>query len=497
MTAPLAGAGRSRWNFPATRRATLALAGWVAAAALSGCATYTARYATLRDDLASGDFDRALATLEKNASDRDRLLNLLERGAFLHYADRWSESNAAFQAAEEVAADLYTKSISQGALSLLTSDESIDYRGEAFELAMVPYYRALNYIYLGERAEAVVEARKASLLLRQHAEHDLGALGALDPERDTSPDEILKNDAFLHYFAALVYEWGGDVNDAFIAFRHAADAYHDAAGALALSTPPWLSDDLRRTGAALGFADELARLPAAFPAVFATDADSVAGGAFAAPGAGRGEVVLLLELGFVPQKHQNELNVPVLKTDRRDDRIVWARDLRGRLRPGWSAGEQKIEYWLRVAVPELVSSRPSLRGARVTAVDAGVHANALPIEDLEGRALAAFKAREGTIWLKTIARGLAKYGVKQAADQKGWLAGAMANVLGAATEKADTRAWLTLPNRICMARLRLPPGRHDLRVALLDDRGLVLREETIAGVAVKSGDRVFLSRRVF
>jgi len=432
-------------SVPPAGRLLLVLAAAAAAfGPFAGCATYTSRLATLRADL------------------------------------------------------VYTKSIPQGALSLLTSDESIDYRGEPFELAMVPYYRALNYAFLGDREGALVEARKASLLLREYVEQDLSALGELDPDRDASGDALLKNAAFLHYISALVYEWGGETNDAFIAYRNAADAYQAAAGRLALTAPPWLAADLRRTGEKLGFRDELERLPAAFPDLFASDAAGVAGGGFTD---GRlksdGEVVLLLELGFAPHKEQRELNVPILKSDRRDDRVVWARDLRGRIRPGWTAERHEIEYWLRVAVPELVSEPPEIAGARVSVAAAGVEGRALPVEDIAGRSRATFQAREGSIYLKTFVRALAKYATQQAADRKSDVAGALANILGAVTEKADTRGWLTLPGRIAMARLQLPPGRWDVRIELTDARGAVIGTEVVPGIEVEANDRRFVSRRIY
>jgi len=101
------------------------------------------------------------------------------------------------------------------------------------------------------------------------------------------------------------------------------------------------------------------------------------------------------------------------------------------------------------------------------------------------------------MWLRTIVRGLAKYGAKEQADKAGKVAGLLANLLGAATEQADTRGWLTLPNRIAMARLRLPPGRYDLRVDLLDAAGTTLRTDTIPDVIVRTADLALVSRRVF
>jgi hypothetical protein len=475
-------------------RARIVLAVLAGLLAVAGCATYSARNRSLRTDLVSGNFATALETVEQNRSGRSLLLYWLERGLLLHYADRWQESNDAFQRGEEIAADLYTKSVSQRALSLLTSDAAVDYRAEPFELAMVPYYRVLNYVYLGDREGALVEARKAGLLLRQYTEQDLGRLGELDPDRDTSSDDLLGNDAFLHYLSALLYEWDGDFNDAFIAYRNAADAWHAEAGRLQTQAPPWLGADLSRTAGRLGFTDELVQAREAFPELFPA-ADSTA--AATAPEFAGGDVVVLLELGFAPAKAQREMNLPVLKTDRRDDRVRWARDLRGRGRSDYRYDETQLDYWLRVTVPELVSSPPAVTGARVSAGVVGGHAVAVTVDDLEGRAFAAFRAQEGAMWLRTIVRGLAKYGTKEQADKAGQVAGLLANLLGAATEQADTRGWLTLPNRIAMTRLRLPPGCYDLRVDLLDASGATLRTDTIPQVTVRTDDLAIVSRRVF
>ncbi len=64
------------------------------------------------------------------------------------------------------------------------------------------------------------------------------------------------------------------------------------------------------------------------------------------------------------------------------------------------------------------------------------------------------------------------------------------------TERADTRCWLTLPDRLAVARLRLPPGRHELRVDYLDGSGLTVHSETET-VDVVDGGWVFLNRRSF
>ena len=187
----------------------------------TGCATYSDKLKNLKPQLARGEFDKALETVEKESGSKDRLLYYLERGLILHYADRFAESNEAFAAAERTADDLYTKSISEGAFSLFSNDNAISYRARPFEMAMVPYYKGLNYIYLGDREAALVEARRASLLMSKYVDATLDGLR----EQDKGDFEKIRNNPFLLYFSGMLYDWDGDLNDAFVAYRNAAVAY--------------------------------------------------------------------------------------------------------------------------------------------------------------------------------------------------------------------------------------------------------------------------------
>jgi len=467
----------------ATRVAAAFLVLLLAGSCLTGCSTYVERNRMLRDDLSGGDYEAALKVIEDGAKGHDRLLNLLERALVLHYADRWDESNDVFDEAELLAADLYTRSVSQAVLSMVTSDGAIDYRATPYELAMVPYYRALNYVYLGERDEALVEARKAEIQLREWA--DIAASAREDGEQDA----ILDNNAFLHYLRGMIHEWGGETNEAFIAYRNAADAYADAQGALDLESPPWLGEDLLRTGRRLGFDNEVETLRSQYPDLIPSEVASTTD---------TGEVVIFLELGYTPHRESNELDLPIFKTDDfDDDHDAWSLALHRRYHHGWGGRSRDIAYWLRIAMPELVDDPPLVMGARVSSGTVGGQTRTVRVEDLAGRATRQFAADYDKILLKTIVRGLAKFAAKKAADDQGKVAGFLANLLGAATERADTRGWLTLPHGIAMARMSLPPGVHDLRVDLIDGQGRSLGEQIIPAVRVRSGDWVFLSRRVF
>ncbi|MCB1182808.1 hypothetical protein KDM41_05195 [bacterium] len=468
----------------------------------SGCATYTTKFKDLRPQFAGGQYDAALATVEKEAGSKDRVLYYLERGLILHYAGRFAESNEAFAAAERTADDLYTRSISEGALSLISNDNAISYRPRPFEMAMVPYYKGLNYTYLGQREEAQVEARRASLQLSKYVDATLDGLRAED--RDAL--ERIRNNAFLHYYSGMVYDWDGELNDAFVAYRNAAVAYQQSHGLLQTEVPPQLGRDLTRVGARLGFRAELDQLRASCPDVFRDvddDGHPVTREDYeklAAWRGGEGEVVLMLETGFVPEKTQVRFDFPVFESEAYDDPNYWSWQIwAGMGNTQAFVKGRKVEYWVSVAAPELQDGRPGpVAAARVSAGTAAGHAVSHRVENLSRQARLTFDAEKPTIFFKTILRGLTKYLASRGAEKAGgdW-AKLAANIFGAVTESADTRSWLTLPEHLHLVRLSLPPGTYDLQVELLGYDGRPLHTETIAGVAVDAGDWTFVSRRVF
>ena len=136
-------------------------------------------------------------------------------------------------------------------------------------------------------------------------------------------------------------------------------------------------------------------------------------------------------------------------------------------------------------------------GARLSTGTLGGLARTTRIESVAARSQLFYDRAAGKILLKTIGRALTKYMAQEAIEDKNEVAGLLANLFGAATERADTRNWLTLPSGISMARLVLPPGIYDLEVELVDARDRVVDVRMIEGVEVRADDWVFLSRRVF
>jgi hypothetical protein len=469
------------------RGAARAVRGLTAAAVLAaaGCVTYLESNLELRSQLSAGNWAAALARIDAQAGGTDRLLVLLHSGHVQHYAGALEESNAAFQQAEDLSAALYTRSISQAAASLIVNDLTIDYRGKPHELAMVPFYRAFNYLTLGDGDAAQVEARKATLALAAAVE---ASLRELQRPEDQAAARRLQDSGFLHWFSGLLFESGRDVNSAFVAYRNAARAYLAGGELTALPPPVALGRDLERVGVAHGFRAEVEELRAASPELFPAPGETL-------PERG-GELVFVLESGWVATRDQVVLNVPILDIDRYGSSDDWAWELVNRASPGWSSGyDVDIEYWLTVAVPVMAPPTPG-RVAAVRLRAAGLEAVSEPAEDLSRRAAATFEAERGQLLFKTFVRALAKYAATRAAEKQDETAGLVVNILGAVTERADTRSWLTLPDRLAVARLRLPPGRHALEVEYLDAEGRLVLSQT-EEVEVVDGGWLFLNRRLF
>ena len=210
-------------------------------------------------------------------------------------------------------------------------------------------------------------------------------------------------------------------------------------------------------------------------------------------------MALFLESGFVAYKTQLRFDFPIFSGEAYDDPDYWSWQIWSGMGNMHALVEgHNVEYWVSVAAPELQDAPGAIGGARVTAGLAGSNTLTSNISHLSREARITFDAEKPTIFFKTIMRGLTKYLASRGAEKVGgeW-AKLAANILGAVTDAADTRSWLTLPENIHLARLSLPPGIYDLQVEILDRQGKSLETATIPGVIVKAGDWTFVSQRVF
>lgn len=443
------------------------------ALALTGCAPHVTKLADVRDLLVAGRVDSALAAFDKAGGKKSDLLYLLERGTMLHAAGRWKESNAFFDAAELRAEDLVTKSVSREAAAFLTSDLARPYSGLPFELRMVPYYRALNYLELGQVDEALVEARKSTNAIQRNIYADSTSLRT-------------HQEAFLHYVNGLVYAAGGERDDALVSLRLATQLYggSDAAG---LPAPETVPEDLYRMAQRFDSADDqagLVRQDKTLP-------DRVRQ-------AGPENLVVFLESGFVPHREPVDITLPIFKKDDYGSAPWYVDRYRSNIydyRPGHYRSDFDLDHVLRFAFPRLEQKPSAITHCEVVLPD-GRRIPAEPALDLAAVCREDFDHRLPKILLKSVARAIAKESARKAADKKGDGWGLLVNIFGAVTEQADTRSWLLLPARIDVARVSIPPGPTRVVVRYLDDAGRVVDEQSLQ-LTCRDGRTEFAQFRSF
>jgi hypothetical protein len=431
--------------------------------------------AEVRRLMAGEDYAGALETFEDSGDTEDDVLASLERGLLLHYFGRYRESNQVFEQAEIMSEDLYTRSISREAASLLTSDLVLDYVPPPFEQVLINYYRALNYINLGDREGALVECRKAGEKLVLYSEDD---------------KRPYRRDAFMEYLTGMLYEWDGEINDAFIAYRNALDGYSVYAETFGVSPPPSLTCAALRTAEYMGFVEEIERLDRDARARCRSeeDADRLS------------RVVIFVEHGFVPPLKEWRVDIPILKSETRKARespYVFSLGIASRI-DGFVYDPDDVAYILSLALPAYPGDYPGVPTLPVF-VDSISHRPVM-LEDIYAVARAELKHDMPKIAAKTLARALVKYAVTdKAKDDWGVVLGTLVDAATSATERADLRAWLSLPRAIEAAVVYVEPGEHWISLGAAGPRLAAPggRSPEVVEISAVEGSTEFVRFRVY
>ena len=132
---------------------------------LFSCASYNDKIVLYYKQVKEGNYADAGKELDKNAllqKPRNRLLFLMERGKISHLNGDFSGSNNYFNEADSIL-ESGNGGVGDALVGTLVNPMTQSYKGEDFEKFMIHYYKALNYIYLNQPDEAVVEARRITL----------------------------------------------------------------------------------------------------------------------------------------------------------------------------------------------------------------------------------------------------------------------------------------------------------------------------------------------
>jgi hypothetical protein len=429
---------------------------------ITGCGsvrTRTGFYEPITVDLKNHSFDAVVAAVDaakqKNQyGHKDRFLYYVESGLANHYASRFDTSITRFSSAESAAEDLFTKSISRAATSLLLNDNVLEYAGEDYEILYTNIFNCLNFIALDNFEGAFVEVKRANLkldLLEQKYAKAAEELQRGSPD-DTDRVEMeykaekvrFHNDAFARYLSMHMYAADGKWDDARIDMDYLRDAFASQSHVYSFPMP------------------NVDYSPEAGKAIL-----SVVGLAGLSP---------VKEAWDLRIRTDKDLNlVQVLYTDSEGKDVEY----------GHLPVDIGEDFYFKFSIPRIVQRPSSVSKIRV-------FANAEPIgelqliEDVYKVADETFKAKRSLIYTRSVARaiakGLAGYKLKKDLDTggfAGWLKKAAVDVATEVSEASDLRCSRLLPGRIYVGDFEIAPGTYDLRIEYFDSANQLLHAKDI------------------
>lgn len=387
-----------------------------------------------------GDFKTAAALItEPKAAQNNYTLNLLEKARLHFLANDWTQSRKNFALVSQVLDEDAAKAklrLSRGAAnvaSLVSSDNVIAYQVSAYEHTMLHTYQALNYLFLGELDGALVEVRRANLVQENALKVNQQDLekGSLNFDKNYLDQVVtpmsamigdIKNgfqNAYTFYLSGLLYEAASQPNDAYIDYKRALEIYPNN---------HYLQKDVLRLATQLGMQDDLALFTAKY-------------GAYQVPKvANSGELVILLENGAINPKQEMSIDLPIF------------------------SGVDQPRFF-SFALPTYNGTLA--RYPVLTVNQAGQTYTSQQIVRLQSLACKQLQEQIPSLVTRQALRLVAKEKLRNTMSQKG---GDIGNVLAVlynvASEQADTRSWLTLPDEVQILRLSLPPGKQTIELNL-------------------------------
>ena len=124
------------------------------------------------------------------------------------------------------------------------------------------------------------------------------------------------------------------------------------------------------------------------------------------------------------------------------------------------------------------------------------------MENVAAVAEHTLNARMPAITARTLARAVAKVHLQNTVTKPSGkdndamvrlIGGVAMQIASIATERADTRSWLTLPSNIQLARLPLSPGHYSVKIELLAAGGQIVDTREYADIVVTPARKTYLT----
>ncbi len=400
------------------------------AVVIYGCATdYTSEMRPVTSNLRMDRPDLALEEFRENFTDstgRNRLLYLMELGNLMRLSGDFSSAENLLLQADRLSDQQRGIELGQEIEAFLSSDLALEFRGADYEKVFINYCLAASYASENNMEDALVECRRVNDKLR-----------VLNQNYEENKNRY-NDDAFIRYLMGILYEKAGDLNNALIAYRNSADVY-DSSYALdyGISAPLRVKSDILRLSSVLGMQSVFQDYSSRWPEVSWENEG---------PDQDHGELVVILEVGMIPARVEKSYTFVL------NDRVY------------------------RVSLPAIIALKQH-ESWSVTLSSGNTQVQGFLAEDLTAIARKNLEDHAGRDIARAVARLAVKAGLTEAGEQLveelteensdiSRVTGFLLSIVGAVTERADLRAWLTLPSQIFVARLRLPAGEHPVRIEI-------------------------------
>ena len=448
----------------------------VSAFLLCSCANKSlTRYETLAPVLEKEGFEATIKKIEEEKDDiygdNSVFLYHFDQGALHHYNGKNKESIKHFEKAEQVYEDLYTKSVTNETAAILTNDNVRPYRARPFEILLMYQYQILNYLAIGDLDGALVEVRRAQLAM----------------ERLYQKDKDKVNDSgWLRYLSAIVYEMSGEQDDAAISYVQAAKAFEESGGQVPREVWEFITESLVR----MDRADELKKFKTPIPQQTLQASDARAKGQ---------ELIVIGYAGHSPILGEMYLSgtfvsAGALNLTYKDGKTGHINTFTLVAPPVAGAGSGTFHVGFSLPQKKPVPQRASLFSVNL---DSKLRLSPEKVSDIEAELDRNMKDENSTTMVRTatrvVIRTVAAQKAKSATNTGNGLLDLVKNIAvdvgQSQLEQADLRVGLFMPNTICVTRIPVDVGKHQVTVSALGAHGQIVGDYRLDQVSVAKGQK--------
>lgn len=393
---------------------------------------YAIKTTPVRQAITANDIERARSLIkDNNKAHSNYLLSQLEQGRIADLANNPQSAQTHFETVyqqmqiKRQAAKIQVSAGLEQSNALLTNDSAISYTPPAYEMSMLHSYKALNYVYKHDIESALVEIRRANKVQVDELRNNQGEFDktvTLAQQHFPEMNNLIRSvkngfqNAYTFYLSALLYQAANQGDDAYIDYKKALEIYPNN---------PYLQQDLLRLAKKQGFTDDYNQFKKKFGDLKPIDKN-------------QGEVVIFFEQGLIPKQHEFKLRLPIY-TSQGDTRFY----------------SLAMPVYINNAYTSAVNNLKI--NEQLFPLSPLVHLEALAAKTLEQQVAGRIS--------RQILRLVAKEKLRaELARSSGDVGNILANLYNLASEQADTRSWLTLPNQISVARSALAQGEHILNI---------------------------------